>query len=241
MNRSARACENCEWTILFWKRDEPHNKRVTPFRCRSWRHPGECTLWKGAQDFARISEAIEKYSTWIYCVFTFPQANWPNKKLLYRAGVRMWEKFYKRFRRRYGKSQYVQTWERHKKGGAHVNVLLNNARLWDDLGNAGWPFIKRTVIEPMAVACGFGFRVWIERMRDHKAMAGYLTKLARELTDGGSKGQIPWDAPPHFRRLRATRGLLPKPHKDPSITGQLVQCPANVAGYFLAGQRNKVD
>jgi len=63
-------------------------------------------------------------------------------------------------------------------------------------------------------------------MRDNTSsgMAGYLTKLSRELVDANGKGQIPYDAPPHFRRLRASRGVLPKPHKS-NLTGWLVTLP----------------
>lgn len=76
----------------------------------------------------------------------------------------------------------------------------------------------------MAVAVGFGFRTWVEPLRPgaELTLAGYLTKLSRELTGAGFKDQVPVNAPPHFRRLRASRKLLPKPFHRKGWTGILV-------------------
>jgi hypothetical protein len=56
-------------------------------------------------------------------------------------------------------------------------------------------------------------------------MAGYLVKLTRELTGAGPKNQIPVNAPRHFRRLRASKGLLPPRKKNDHVTGALVKIP----------------
>lgn len=166
-------------------------------------------MWKGAQDFVRCREAILDQASWVYVVLTFAQSDWPDKWKLYRAGVGMWSKLRKRFAREFGRVKYIQTWERHAKGGAHVNVLLHAPRLTDRV-ETDWKKFRRGWLEPAAVACGFGMRTWVEVMRgEGPAMAGYLTKLSRELVGAGSKSQIPYDAPPHFRRLRASQHTLP--------------------------------
>jgi hypothetical protein len=59
-------------------------------------------------------------------------------------------------------------------------------------------------------------------MRDQDAMCGYLVKTAKELIGAAGKNQIPINAPRHFRRLRASRGLLPPVHRNPDITGMMV-------------------
>lgn len=57
-------------------------------------------------------------------------------------------------------------------------------------------------------------------------MAGYLVKLARELTGSARKDQVPVDAPSHFRRLRASRGLLPAAFTGSGeYTGEMRQKP----------------
>jgi hypothetical protein len=71
-------------------------------------------------------------------------------------------------------------------------------------------------------------------------MAGYLVKLARELVGADNKSQIPWDAPPHFRRLRATRGLLPPVHKS-GMCGYLVFTPADDCDDEADGENNLLD
>src|SRR5207248_2094607 len=123
-----------------------------------------------------------------------------------------------------GPFAYVQTWEQHRTGAPHVNVLIGNEALsmaaLDD-----WKAVRRHWLKPNAVGCGFGPVLWVEPMRSAGAMAGYLVKLARELTGAEHKGQTPVDAPRNFRRLRASHGLLPPPYKDESLTGILHKCP----------------
>jgi hypothetical protein len=76
---------------------------------------------------------------------------------------------------------------------------------------------------PHALAAGFGYKLWIKRLYDADGIAGYLTKVSRELTGSGHKSQVPVDAPPHFRRIRASRKTLPPPLKS-DLTGRLVFC-----------------
>lgn len=59
-------------------------------------------------------------------------------------------------------------------------------------------------------------------MRSQERMAQYLRKKASELVGGGKKSyQIPINAPPRFRRLRASCKLLPPIHHNPDWTGEL--------------------
>jgi hypothetical protein len=221
------ACAEEQWSLHVWERARPRNQAIVPFACRSWRHPGACRLWKGSQDFARISEAVKGNGFWVYMVFTYPQNAWPDKWLLYKAGVVHWARLRKRFARKWGKIAYVQTWERHLKGGAHCNVIVSSRSLAAACAGDGWKRVRRDWLEQAAVACGFGFRTWIEPVNDMDAISGYLVKLARELTSADGKDQIPNDAPPHFRRIRASRGLLPPPIKNELWTGRLRFCPAD--------------
>jgi hypothetical protein len=210
------ACERKAWTIVTWARAEPGKKRAATFKCRSWRHEGSCRLWKGAQDFVRCKEAIASRNGWTYVVLTFDPKNLEGKDEAFVRGKALWSKLRHSLTRRFGRVEYIQTWEAHKSGWPHVNVLIHNARI-----NAmGWKKFRR-VLKVLAVKAGFGKIIWVEPMKSGDAMAGYLVKLARELTGATVKDQVPVDAPAHFRRLRASRGLLPAPHKNPEITGEL--------------------
>jgi len=152
----------------------------------------------------------------------------------FKAG-KCWDKFRKRLVRLYGPIEYVQTLERHKKGGCHVNVVVGSADLAQVVEN-DWRLWRRSVLVPMATDCGFGPVCWVERCDEASGrLAGYITKLASELTGAEGKSQIPEDAPPHFRRLRASRGLLP-PVPVSELTGQLVKVPIPV----YTGQKSKV-
>jgi len=152
----------------------------------------------------------------------------------YKAGL-CWDKLRKRLTRSYGSFAYVQTLERHKKGGCHVNVDVGTPKLARAV-ETDWRAVRKEVIIPAATACGFGPVVWLERCDQASGrLAGYITKLAAELTGAEGKNQIPEDAPPHFRRLRASRGLLP-PIPETDLTGQLVKVPIPC----YTGQKSKV-
>ena len=84
----------------------------------------------------------------------------------------------------------------------------------------GWKRVRSRWLEPNARACGFGMRTWLEPVRDEGAMAAYTVKLAGEM---GKACQVPLNAPRHYRRLRASHGLLPPRPKNPDITGRLTR------------------
>lgn len=223
--RYVDACELDLWHLTIWHPDRPEEVRKVPYRCRSWRHTGDCCLWKGAQDWVRVKEAVNKRDDWVYVVLTYDPKDWPNWLDQYRESKSIWQVMQKRLIRKYGPLAYIQTWERHLKGGLHVNLLLGNAKIKKEV-RCDWRAWRKSVLEPMAVASGYGRRTWVQEFQSGtaKAMAGYLTKLARELVGAGGKGQIPFDAPKHFRRLRASRGLLP-PVARSDMTGFLALMP----------------
>lgn len=136
---------------------------------------------------------------------------------------------------KWGPIEYIQTWERHRSGWPHVNVLVSNGPLAKACAGWGWVDVRRDWLIHEAVASGFGKVVYIKPMEDRLKMAGYLTKLAQELTGAGFKNQVPRNAPHHFRRLRASRGLLPKPYKDPDLTGALWHTTAACLHWALDG------
>jgi hypothetical protein len=170
-----------------------------------------------------VAEAMKSRRWWSYLVLTFRQREWANEWAQARAGVACWSKLRKRMVREFGPMAYVQTWERHKKKGFHVNVAVANQAIHAATialaSPARWQWLR-----DHAEASGFGYICWAEPLRgDDESLAGYMTKLSRELTGAGPKNQVPTQAPPHFRRLRASQGLLQPPHKS-DYTGRLVQC-----------------
>jgi hypothetical protein len=223
--RYVECCERCLWHLRLWKPGQEDKVSRVPYRCRSWRHPGECCLWKGAQDYARVKAAIEKRRDWVYLVLTYAQSEWPDWKQQYLASCRIWAALHKRMKRKFGPCDYIQTWERHGAGGLHCNVLLGNREIAAIVREDFRPW-RRYWLRPNAIECGFGKVTYVTAFRHGtaNAMAGYLTKLARELIGAGSKGQIPFDAPRHFRRLRASRKLLPQIIKS-DMTGSLELFP----------------
>lgn len=218
------ACECGAWHLETWKKASPDQKTKMAFKCRSWRHEGACRLWKGAQDFTRCKEAIEKWDFWLHLVLTFARPKGLTSRQMYLEGKERWSVLRKRIVRAFGKIKYIQTWERHRTGHPHVHIALSNCELFESAvatPRENW----ENILQSNAVECGFGSIGWLERLNSKVRMAAYLAKLARELTGRGKDYQVPVNAPKNFRRLRASVRLLPPVHKDPDLTGLLKMIP----------------
>ncbi len=220
-----RACAENRWHLQVWRRGEKGSSlRRVPYRCRSWRHAGPCREWCGACDFVRVKQAVQELNFWTYLVLTYPSEIAADTDCLFRWGVKHWSKLRKRIVYEFDAIKYIQTWEVHKSGKPHVNVLISNQALYNAcLSNHRW--VKQKWLEPALVETGWGPISWLSPKDNVEQMAAYLTKLARELTGAGVKDQVPMNAPRHFRRIRASRNTLPKRHKDPTLTGKLVEMP----------------
>lgn len=117
-------------------------------------------------------------------------------------------------KKRKARMDYVQTWEQHASGWPHVHAVVWGPELARDVRRCGsyeavdgrviqrW---TKRVLVPLAVRSGFGRIADVQFPRKGEAaMAGYLVKLAGELTGSHTKDQTPVEAPRGFRRLRAT-------------------------------------
>lgn len=222
------ACQNGDWHLHLWPIDQAHEdaeqcQRV-PFSCRSWRHDGDCRKWKGALDWWRVKEALKKRTDWVFVTLTFhqPDDSWGRWQTYFKA-MPCWDTLRKRLVRYYGKIQYISTWERHQLGGCHGHFVIGNAELYHDYNfdPLNWTNLYLSV---QAEEVGFGYQCHATTVYGPAGLAGYLTNLHTELIGAGTKKQVPVDAPRHFRRIRASRGLLPPP-PEPELQGQLVKLP----------------
>lgn len=144
----------------------------------------------------RVAEAMSTSKWWSYLVLTFKQGEWENEWAQAKAAVICWAKLRKRAIRAFGEIKYVQTWERHKKRGFHANLAVSNREVFREVACLEKPD-KWQWLRENAEQCGFGYVCWAEPLRaDNDSLAGYLTKLSRELTGAGPKNQVPTQAPP---------------------------------------------
>lgn len=227
------ACEHGRWTLLsFDERGEGVGKgtvRASRFKCRSWRCR-RCAWEVAREDYRRVEAAATSRPWWIYAVLTFDPASWPDRWSAYRGASRLWDKrLRRRLERAFGRLDYLQTWERTRREWPHVNLLFASDRLrryveerpqrrrWIEEGNHGrgrlahWTAFRKW-LAVAAPAAGFGRRVWVEVVDSRESMAAYLVKVAEEFSRSAFKAgdQRPLGAPRHFRRMRASRGLLPE-------------------------------
>jgi len=231
--KSVRMCESGSHVIILRNR-QTGQPAIIPFRCKSWRCP-RCQRFKGAQDFVRVKNGmLRRGDQWVYLVLTMIHGNYSNEWAAYNAGYFNWKKLSKRLIRAHGPLDYVQTWEAHESGFPHANVAIHNRSIWNACRGEGWKKFRQ-YLKPHLVATGFGYVVHVEPLRSGtgEGLAGYLTKLSRELTGSSVKNQVPLNAPPGFRRLRASRGLLEPIHRPGIHEGMLL--PVKLAHAFDFG------
>jgi len=205
---------------------------MLPFRCKSWRCT-RCAPQVNARDGARIEHALGgiRLDEVVFLTLTFDPARWKDAASAWRHSKDCWKRLTDRLRYRYGlgagrervnaRIVYVQTWEQHQSGWPHVHALVHCPALAQDVRRQGQFWSKaelrqvwrwqKTVLQKEAQAAGFGWRCDVDFPRKERgAVAGYLVKLAAELTRSDAKhAQTPVDAPKGFRRLRATERFLP--------------------------------
>lgn len=239
------ACEHGIWTLHNWRRGDSTAYELRPYRCKSWRHEGPCRRFRAALDFRRIMDAMDSRKFWLAGLITHDQAAWMDWTDQYRCSVYMWSAMRQRILRKWGKFEYVQTWERHAGVGIHCHIAICCENLWHATPSKKANNITYNWWRPAAVACGFGPVGSISAIRSKSDYSKYLSKKAAELIGGGVKDQMPWDAPPHFRRIRASRGLLPKIKTSDEWTGRLIfeekETAEKLAAIFAQAHKSRED
>lgn len=213
-----KACAAKSWHLHLKHKTTGKEERIC-WKCRSWRHQGDCARHVARRDFARISEAFgrEKPSSLVYLVLTFDQDKDESHGMTpisaYRSLVRRWQSLKQWLQRQFGRVGYVATVEQHRTGWPHLNVVVS----CEDFAAAIREENRKNGIAPgwlkgAAVRAGFGYRAWAEAPRNTDELAGYLVKLAhRESLMGevAKLSQLPLASPPGTRRLRSSRAFLP--------------------------------
>jgi hypothetical protein len=245
---SVKRCALGGATLVTWRRghlgDPSEQFRLSCCFCKSWRCP-RCAYGVAMQDLRRLQTGVLTRPWWLYCVLTIDPTQWANPWHVYRTAGHVWDKrLRKRLERRFGKLTYVQTWEAHRSGWPHLNLLLSGDALRDDVlsyphgqrvaikhgrerachwtawrsrrrGARGRFKGKRDTWTDWIEASGFGRMKWVEIVDSPAGVACYLAKVAREIgatlwkATGNGGDQRPLNAPPHFRRIRSSRALLP--------------------------------
>lgn len=259
--RYVYACREKRWHVKTWAWDpttgEIVQERTHPFRCRSWRHEGDCRRWRAAQNFSRVNTALLHFPArdCLFLVLTLDRGAWERQgKTRYDAFRELrerWRSLAKALQRRWGGYEYVSTVEVHRSGWPHLNVLLVSRWLAREARHRreGEGAVKsgpaHDWLREHAIACGFGQQCSIERAGSRRALAGYVVKVAGsvEAAHAGAQvgevvkmSQVPEGAPPHFRRLRSSIRFLPKPYVYENVSGKLVQSPdpSSYAGELAA-------
>jgi hypothetical protein len=143
----------------------------------------------------------------------------------YHVASTAWSNHLRRsLRRRFGPVETIVTWERHRSGLPHANILLELEPFEGALvklkrkklesGRWGtYPPALRSWMAKKAIEAGFGkiFHLEIAEPRS-AALGAYMVKLSRELMSSrtkGPEGQTPLNRPRGFRRFSATQRTLP--------------------------------
>lgn len=265
---TTKRCEKGELTALVWDR-ETGDVRVSQGYCKGYRCR-VCGSLVAKQLRDRITVAVESRRWWLYLVLTFDPKDFDSSWDAYLRAGKLWhDVLRKRIAREFGRFEYVQTWERHVGGKQfpHLNLILTGPelreaaieagiedRFYDGAGHGRGRVCRFTHLRKWFAhavpQCGFGKRVWVEVLDAENSIAAYLAKAAQDLSSARWKAgdQTTIGAPPHFRRVRASRGLLPPlpeaefdtgllvplhpeaiPHVPHEVTGEAIVDPAFVA------------
>lgn len=234
--KSVIACMDDKWHVRLVHRKTEEVMRV-PFRCHSFRCP-RCGGRIARRDYLRTMAAFDKHSSWAYLVLTLDVKSYTNNgktnQHAYRVINENLKKLRKRMQRKYGPMDYVRVVERTPKNSfPHVNVVFHCSELFNQFSTdeeiSNW---NKRWLTSNARQCGFGKIHTISFAQDKQSLANYLAKtglfstIAKEIS---KQSQVPFDAPNHFRRLGATRGLLP-PIKKENVewNGELIKGPLPV-------------
>lgn len=229
---------------MLFRRDGTGEPFAVPCLCKSWRCDGGCAWRVAREDYRRIEAGAVSRPDWIYAVLTVDPAAFRDRWHAFKVAGDLWNRrLRKRLQRAYGALDHIQTWEQHRSGWPHVNVLVRSDTLLEHVRALGvetrtargphgerealFPRWRTSVFQDLVHECGFGLRVWAELIeaRSASGMAAYLAKVAGELTRSHLKGgdQRPIEAPRGFHRLRSSPGLLPARAKKSELTGFLVR------------------
>ena len=238
-----RACMDSRWHFTLQGPDGVPFR--APFRCGSWRCP-QCRRKVAARDYARITESLwdRPLNELVFMVVTLDQtrdaALGINRVTAYRALTHRLKVLMQSIRREFGKVEYVCTIEQHRSGWPHANFILHAPGLASALAqeSVASDGLAPEWLREMSQRAGLGWRVTAEHPRgSQEALAGYIVKVAHhdslKVTGGEvvKLSQLPVTAPKGTRRLRPSRGFLPKRKKREGYTGRLVKVPwASVLG-----------
>jgi len=241
--KGVEACVDKLWHIRAKKTggSAAEGESCFPFRCTTWRCPN-CRRGVASVDFARIQEALQPIPVeeLLYFVGTLPkgdlQRDGMSKATAYKLMWRKVQSLIQWLRRRYKKSgpiRYVLTLEQHRDGWPHVNIIFHCPGFAAELAqDEEW--VKATEkrapswLKKALVRVGLGPVAWVERPHSKGSLTGYIVKLAHHGTLTGEVtklNQLPVDAPLRTRRLRSSKGFLPKRKKQEGWTGELVRKP----------------
>ncbi len=230
--RSVEACRTSQdsegrlgWTLA-WINRRTGETGSFPFACRSWRCC-YCSARVILEDRDRISEALGAHDAWCAITLTIDPGRWVGRWAAFRGLYYRWNRLIKRLRRRYpGDLAYIATAERTRKGWPHLHAVVHSEGLLAELRalGLGEPYQNRAgewkrtprwvtrVLRPMVRGAGWARVLHAAELNTHEALAPYLAHHSADpLASPRSRKayQRPLNAPPHFRRLRASRGCLP--------------------------------
>ena len=211
---SVQKCQRGGMTLVTWPAghlgDLGVKFKASCLVCGSWRCP-RCCYGVAMQDLRRLEAGVLSRPWWLYAVLTVDPAQWENPWEVYRMAGHLWDKrLRKRLERRFGRLVYVQTWEAHRSGWPHLNLLLAGDALQRDVEQ--YPHGQRTAIKhgrprtchwtawrgrrkatsgrlrgksdrwsDWIEGSGFGRMKWLEIVDSPAAAACYLGKVAREI------------------------------------------------------------
>lgn len=252
--KSCDACAAEAWSLLSWKRSDPSKRRFFQFKCRNWRHNGECSRFITQRDYSRLREALRPHHVAhvLFLVLTYDPRTAPESlEDQYRQLQPRWQALERLLKRGWagfpgvGKFDYATYVEGHRDGRPHLNVVIVSKALASylrsrppsasDLDPKASHKGQRAPkwFRDLAAHAGFGPLCSLRHARTKDSVASYVTKFAGSVDHPTLEGevsklsQLPVHAPQGFRRTRSSYRFLPpiKRTADADSTGCLSKKP----------------
>lgn len=235
ISKSNKACQCGSWSVVTWRKDGQGETSVKPFRCMSWRCI-KCARAAAAIQFARMKTAFDRTPhDWSFLTFTMDPKRHRTRAAMYRAVSSSWQLFRKKLKWKFDYSAFVLCVELTETAKVpHIHAMLQSREVLAECARDVRKF-HREWLKPWAMESGFGYKCAVEPARSTDACCGYFVKasgMAAELVGGAGKGsgQLPVDAPRHFRRIRTSKGFLPPKIKNDELTGAMAFLDTVTAG-----------
>jgi hypothetical protein len=207
-----KTCPNRKAPILLSAHKKTKESFLVRTACKLWRC-AVCRYNNAKKWIAKILNGVNTIGgRWFFATIT-PHESWKKRGGSLKNLRTNFHKLLKRIRRMVGDFHYLKVYEKFKKGGWHLHLILDAELPYVDTGKTdkqGFPLFKSQWLKDNAKSSGLGFIADFQPIRSPAGTAYYCAKY---LVKGFSLGD---DWPKHLHRIQVSQNWPKLPELVPS-------------------------